>query len=361
MDELPGCRTRVPALQVRPLLHISLVLVLGAGCTDAVDKAAKKRIFSAEDPPQAVSAASQKLPPEDVADNPEIARRVLGMGAAEATERIGAHQFTATVSYEWSTQGTKNVLLKETRTLLAGSGGVGGDFHATVENSRDQGLEVMRIANTVYARSRYGKFRQRLRDRGIAERVREEMYGAIKDFDTLFRGRLKLTANGTVTVEGRTAWKYQVTLGDPLPEKVQKLPPIVATRGGVDETTQRRLAFYELRTPRALQGEVLVDALTSVVLKTRLDGRLGVKREARKLADGGEVEPSEADLRLVLDSQMKDIGKEPALKAPTDFLPDQDKPEGIAATLERFGIVRAGTDGGASGPSDTLPDDDETP
>ena len=345
---------------MRRLFPIALCLALAA-CTDAVDKAAKKRIFSPEDPPQAVAAASQKLPPEDVADSPEIARRVLGMGAAEATERIGAHQFTATVSYEWTSPGSKNVLLKETRTLLAGSGGVSGDFHATLENSRDQGLEVLRIQNQVYAKSRYGKFRQRLRDRGIAERVREEMYGAIKDFDTLFLGRLKLTANGTATVEGRTAWKYQVSLSEPLPRKVLKLPPPVTAKGGPDETTQRRLAFYEVRSPRTLQGEVLVDALTSVVLKTRLDGRLGVKRDGKALGDGGQVPATEAELRLVLDSALQQIGKEPALKVPADFLPDQDKPEGIAATLERFGIPRAGLDGGAGGSSDVVPDEEDAP
>ena len=339
------------------LLFLSLVL-LSSACTEAVDKAAKKRIFSAEDPPQAVAAAGQKLPPEEVADNSEIARRVLGMGAAEATERIGAHQFTATVSYEWTSQG-KNVVLKETRTLLAGKGGFGGDFHATLENSRDQGLEVLRVHNAVFAKSRYGKYRQRLRDRGIAERVREEMYGAIKDFDALFRGRLKLTAQGTMTVEGRTAWKYRVSLGDPPPDKAQKLPPLMAARQGVDETTARRLTFYELRTPHALQGEVLVDAVTSVVLKARLDGRLGVKREARHLPDGGEVEASEAELRLVLDSKLDNLGKDPQLKAPTEFLPDQDKPEGIAAVLERFGVQRGSADGGTGGPSDVVPDDDE--
>lgn len=345
--------------------RLVLVALTFAACTDPVDKAAKKRIFSPEDPPQAIAAASQKLPPEEVADNPEIARRILGMGAAEATERIGAHQFTATLSYEWTSQGAKNVLLKETRTLNAGSGGVSGDFQAIVENSRDQGLEILRIQNQVFAKSRYGKFRQRLRDRGIAERVREEMYGAIKDFDALFRGRLKLAANGTVTVENRTAWRYQVTLGDAPPEKATKLPPVIPVKGGPDETTQRRLAFYELRTPRALQGEVLVDALTSVVLKTRLDGRLGVKREGKTITvpDAGTttLEPTEAELRLVLESQLAHIGKEPGLKVPTDFLPDQDKPEGIAAALERFGIVRATGDGGTAGPSDVVPDEDESP
>ena len=39
-------------------------------CTDPVDKAAKARIFSPEDPPKVVASAAEKLPPEDVADEP---------------------------------------------------------------------------------------------------------------------------------------------------------------------------------------------------------------------------------------------------------------------------------------------------
>jgi hypothetical protein len=88
----------VPAFSRAAGLCVALALCAGtAGCSDPADKAAKKRIFSAEDPPQAVAAASQKLPPQDAADNAVIARRILGMGAAEATERLGAHRYTATI------------------------------------------------------------------------------------------------------------------------------------------------------------------------------------------------------------------------------------------------------------------------
>ncbi|HZI09719.1 MAG TPA: hypothetical protein VE153_04950, partial [Myxococcus sp.] len=70
----------------------TLALALAAvGCTDPVDKAAKARIFSPEDPPKVVASAKQKLPPEDVASNPQVARRILGMDAAEVTERVGPH------------------------------------------------------------------------------------------------------------------------------------------------------------------------------------------------------------------------------------------------------------------------------
>jgi hypothetical protein len=196
----------------------------------------------------------------------------------------------------------------------------------------------MRLQMGVYARSRFGKFRQRLRDRGMAERIREETFGAIGDFDAIFQGRLKLTAaQGTVTHEGRTAWKYSVALGPPIQLGERELPPPVARLkdAGPDDPTRRRLDFQQARTPRTLQGEVLVDAETSVVLKTRLDGRVGV------VLDGGD-----AELRLQLDSVMSEIGKDPGLAVPKDFLPDEDKPAGIAAALERFGVPKAGADAG---------------
>jgi len=328
-----------------------LIFLAVLACTDPVDKAAKARIFSPEDPPQAVAAASQKLPPEDVAEKAEIARRVLGMSAAEATERIGAHKFTAKITFEWS--GTqKNTRLVEERSLVAGPGGVSGDFHALQNNSSDQGFEVMRVHGDVFAKSRYGKYRERKRDRGMAERVRNETYGAIRDFDALFRGRLKLTAAGTETVAGRTAWKYTVSLGPPLKEEPRALPPLPVAKNGPDTTTQRRQAFYDLREPRALQGAVWVDAETSVVLQTNLDGRLGVA------ADAGT-----ADLWLVLKSSLSEIGVDPQLKAPQEFLPDQDKPLGIAAALERFGVPRAGADGGTAGagPGEAPAEEDDKP
>ena len=319
-----------------------------AGCKDPVDQAAKQRIFSPEDPPVAVAAAKQKLPPEDVADKPEIARRVLGMGAAETVERIGPHRYTAKLKYEW-TAGSRTVSLTEDRTFIAGPGGVSGDFSASEANNQDQGLDVMRVKGEVFARSRYGKFRERKRDRGMAERMREEIYGGVKDFDFLFQGRLKLTAQGTATVQGRTAWRYNVSLGPPTPPADRHLPPLATAKNGADETTARRLHFYEAREPRALQGEVLVDQETSVVLKTHLDGRIGVS------SDGGEA----AELRVVLDTEVTDLGKDPQLKPPPDFLPDEDKPLGIEAALERFGIPRARPDAGTGKPP-AEPDDDDS-
>lgn len=332
---------------MKPLAVIALCLAALA-CTDPVDKAAKARIFSPEDPPQAVAAASEALPPQDVADKPRVARRVLGMSAAEATERLGPHHYAATILWEWSAapvagaKAAKNVRLKETRELRAGPGGMSGDFFAALSNNDNLGLEVTRVHGEVFARSIYGKdgagrFRQRLRDRGMAERMRDEAFGAVRDFDQLFRGRLRLTAQGTSSFAGRTVWKYVVSLAEGADDTASPLPPRLEPKGGPDATTRLRQAFYDDHQPQSLQGEVLVDADTSVVLRAHLDGRITVA------SDGGLG----ASLHLVLDSQMSDIGTPPNIQVPKDFLPDADKPEGIAAAMERFGFGRSSADAGA--------------
>jgi hypothetical protein len=313
------------------------LVLLGQGCTDPVDKAAKQRIFSPEDPPKVVASAAEELPAKDAGKDPRISRRILRMSAAETTERLGAHLYTADVAFEWT--GPKGgVKLDEKRTLVSGAGGVSGDFHGVVENSRRQGLEVMRVEGKVYARNRFGKFRQRLRDRGMAERMREEIHGALEDFDSLFDGRLVLSPAGSVSHHGRTAWKYEVTLGperqDSAGRADEKLPPLKFAKHGPDETTSRRLRFFEQRRPQSITGQVVVDADTAVVLKATLDGRM--------TAPGEESDP--VSLRLRMDAEVSEIGRASRIKAPENFLPDADKPQGIADALDRFGIPR-GKDG----------------
>jgi len=103
--------------------------------------------------------------------------------------------------------------------------------------------------------------------------------------------------------------------------------------------------------PKSLEGEVLVDAATSVVLKARMDGHLVV---------APDKSPEAAELRISLESTVTDIGADPKLQPPEKFLPDADKPEGIADALDRFGIPRNknGADGGV--PGETEQDDDDT-
>jgi hypothetical protein len=43
----------------------------------------------------------------------------------------------------------------------------------------------------------------------------------------------------------------------------------------------------------------------------------------------------------VLDERIRDVGRAPVIKPPEGFLPDADKPEGLADALDRFGIPRS--------------------
>jgi hypothetical protein len=316
-------------------------LAFALGCTDKGEKPAKRRIFSPEDPPKVVASALENLEADKLDSNPTSARRVLQMGAAETTERIGPYQFKASTRFHW-TAGSKSIQLSENQTLIAGPGGVNGDFQGQIENSEDQGLEVVRVGSAVYARNRYGKFRQRQRDRGMAEREREEIFGALRGYDMLFLGRLKLSSGGATKYHGRSAWKYTVGLapeGNRI-EQVGQLPPLPFPKGGMDPSTARRSAFWDERQPKSLKGEITVDQKTAVVLQARLDGRM--------IVPPARGNPG-AELQLTLESALTDIGVDPALKPPKDSLPDADKPLGIAAALDRFGIHRGGrgaADGG---------------
>ena len=320
------------------MLHSPRLLAAGlallAACSDPVDRAAKQRIFSPEDPPPVVASAKESLDAQKLASDPKVAHRVVGMGPAEVTERLGPHRFSAEVSFTW-TSGKDMVKLTETRLLESAAGGVAGDFHARLDNSRDQGLEVVRARGQVFARSKYGKYRLRLRDRGMAERTRDETAGALREMDGLFQGRLELALEGPTSVEGRPAIRYTVRLADAptavKPTRGETPPSVAYARGGLDEDSGRRQRFLEQRQPKKLSGEVVVDAATAVVLRARLDGTLAVP---------GDKTVAPAQLQISLDERIKDVGKAITLQAPEGHLPDADKPEGIAEALDRFGIQR---------------------
>ena len=330
------------------LLTAGLVLLLAA-CADPVDRAAKERIFSPEAPPAVVASAKESLDPQKLAADAKLAHRVVDMGSAEVTERLGPHRFSAEVSFTW-TAGKDVVKLTETRLLESAAGGVAGDFHARIDNSRDQGLEVVRARGQVFARSKFGKYRLRLRDRGMAERTRDETAGALRELDGLFQRRLELALDGPTSVEGRPAIRYAIRLAEaPAGAKAARgeTPPAAAyARGGLDEDSARRQRFMDQRQPKKLSGEVVVDSATAVVLRAHLEGTIAVP---------GDKSVAPAQLNVVLDERIKDVGKAVAIQAPEGHLPDADKPEGIADALDRFGIQRkAGADAGV----DTEADED---
>ncbi|MFN7133181.1 MAG: hypothetical protein ACK4N5_13970, partial [Myxococcales bacterium] len=90
---------------------------------------------------------------------------------------------------------------------------------------------------------------------------------------------------------------------------------------------------------------------TGVPLKSELTGRLVAPSD-----DG-----TEATLEFKVATEISDVGAQFAVKPPAEFLPDEDRPDGVAAALKRFEIKRvdpAATDTSAA-PAPVEPEDAE--
>ena len=328
---------------------VALFTLCVLACSEPRDKAAKARIFSPEDPPPAVAAASEDLSQRLGAPDERLAERLLTMSAAEVTERLGAHQYLAKISWQWKSKVGTEVGLLETRDILAGPGGIAGNYRVETTSDHDWGIEIIRSQGRYFARQLWGRngatqFRERLRDRGMGDRVREDAFGSLRELYGLFGRRILLGKPTRGTFAGRAVLRYPLRLGGSAPAQADTLPPLLIPKGGVDDTTRRRRRFWEKRTPMNLTGELAVDAANGVILSAKLAGLIRVTGEEA------------ADLSINLESNIGRIGEIIRVTAPESFLPDQDRPDAVAAALRRYGFQRL-PDGGVSMSGDTNKND----
>ncbi len=361
-------------------------LALLTACPDRADREAKARIFSPE-PQRSSSAEAARVPiaVASLARDPEMARRALTMGGEEMAWRVGPHRLEATASFSWEMEGARAVKLSEKRLVEHGEGRA---LRLLMENDRDQGYELLRTAGRTYLRSRYQPFRERARDRGQTEQLLEELTGGLASMVRLVGARVALADGGTVKLEGRDAHRFTLGLAkEPLFSLEETgargaLPPILYPSGGPDAQTQRRLDFATQRTPKALAGELWLDSKTGVPLKVELTAEFALNVPPRakeppksaprrpappsttdEEADAGAApesdagaalpEPPEerselprsASLTVKLSQSMDSIGKPAKLAPPKESLPDEGRPGGIAAALERFGYSPRGDAG----------------
>src|SRR5215470_4928022 len=138
-----------------------LALLFTASCKRSEDEAARQRIFSPEQPVGAAAKAKEPLDARKLAEDPELARRVLHMPRSEIEQRLGAHKAEQRVQFAWFrgpglADGGSEVSLAEETTLLDGPS---GDFSARLINDHNQGFELVWVKGEVFVRSLYGPFR----------------------------------------------------------------------------------------------------------------------------------------------------------------------------------------------------------
>ncbi|HEY3450119.1 MAG TPA: hypothetical protein VGK67_27445 [Myxococcales bacterium] len=335
------------SIRARAVAVVAALLALAA-CPDQVDRAAKQRIFSPEEPPKAKLAAAEPIDVDKLAQDGDLTWRVLAMGAPEAFERIGPFKYTASASYQWSF-GKDVVAFSEKRSVDQASA---AEYVVHTENDKDGGLDVIRMSDRTFARSKYHKFRERKRDRGQSDLVRDDAFAALHSAQSLLSNKLALTRDRVEDVGGRHAKRFGLMVAKEalhsLGPDPWKLPQIQYPAGGPDQPTKRRADFVNLRQPKDVSGTVWIDVETGVPLKVELTATVA--------APGNETDDF-ATLTLKIESELKPVDKV-EVAAPAEFLPDQDRPTGVAAALERFDMRKPDA-GGAGEPKPKPSEGDE--
>jgi hypothetical protein len=330
---------------MRRLLLVAALLVASA-CKRTEDEAARARIFSPEQPVGTLPEAKERLDATRLADDPDLARRVLRMQRREIEQRLGAYKAHQRVQFAWFRgpglpDGGSEVSLAEESTLLEAPG---DDFSLRLVNDHNQGFEIVSAKGEVFVKSLYGAFHKRRSDRTEPGRIREQAMSGLATFDRLARG-LKLRAAGEATIEGRRVVRYTVTgfgaRGDAKPK--DDLAPAQHPENRVDPDTARRLELWEKEEPSVARGTVVIDLETAAPIGCDLQGHF-------KVPGGGQGPVAELDLHSVLTTSA--VGKNPAIKAP-QAEPETSVPHAVKDPLRFLGK------GPAAGPPPAAEEPDE--
>jgi hypothetical protein len=332
-------------MRLNPPLLLAAALALA--CTDAADKAAKARVFSPEEPAEELLRAREPIAVDRLAQDPAVLARVVAMDRMEATRRLGAHRAVTTVRFT-TRRGARAVSLSERHELATDAS---GQFRAVSTNDQDTGLEVVYAGGRAYVKSRYGPFRTRRMDRSEHDAWRNRATPALGTLAALAAGRLTVSAPEAVR-GARAAHRLKLGLGEARggPAADKSLPPPQygthkATgderpRPGPDPDTALRLAFAEKRHVTSLEGELVVDDATGVVLASKGKVQLSVPGEgeaaALELEYAFEATP-DAAVTVEAPSEVAPARISHAITAPLWFLDGGAAPAKAAAEEEPAG------------------------
>jgi hypothetical protein len=305
------------------LLAAALAAILGTGCSRGPDAEGRRRLFSRDGE---TPSAEHGAPGEG--ERPEAA---IALGADEVAARIGSFDLSAAVDWTVTARGedARRVHVAErhrVRQLATGEFEVISEIDPGRGPGGVSGKHVVFAGGMTWARGAFAPFRERPTDRGRdARRFRDESFGLAAEVARLAGAALVLEPAGDGALIGRRAARWRASLD--ADRFAPPAPARPAAAGAPDEDTARRLAFLDGHVPRALDGEILVDAETGVPLRVKLTATFAVR-------DRPNVK-----VELQLLAQLKAVGGAVGeVRPPRDPLPDSRKPPGVAAALEAAGL-----------------------
>lgn len=232
----------------------------------------------------------------------------LRMDHATAHGLLGAHRYRAKSRVRVTLDGRPDRAFED-RYWLRCTGK--SDCYGRQDNSLEYGVEFYRIGEHTYFRHRYQRFWRFTEEPEEARRRVERIWGAGAAIIELLQGHLSMTPVDEVTVAGRQASHYKLSLGK-----------------GIPAVYVGRRAWRDGLKAMRIEGEAQLDKATGVVLALKVIYAVSAPKDGRIVTITGEF-----------DGAVVEAGKPQVIKPPADFAVARARPR-EARELRMLGSQR---------------------
>ncbi len=222
------------------------------------------------EPPGLVTSATTAPAPIDVGraakDGRELAR-ALAQPWRVAAAKLGDHRLTISSTATVKDAASTLEQLGETITIESAAA---GPYHATADNTADDGREVIWLDGRLYLRPRYARWHGRgpeTDDEPAA--IRDQLAAVVGDYVELLTRGLEVSDKGAETVAGRPGHKLEV-----------KLSP--SPRPAAREALRQR-SWRDTIEVVGVGGEVVLDDELGVALRAAVAGEVTFERDGKRL------------------------------------------------------------------------------
>lgn len=232
---------------------------------------------------------ANRVDPRQHASSAVARRAALHLSDSEVRKRLGGYRFQAQHRIASTVDGKPDRAWSEDYLLLCRKN---GDCHGRLQNSREYGVEFVRLGEQTYFRHRYQPYLRFHEEPDQAEHRIQRIWGIGAAVVDLVGRFVDLAPIGKGQVAGRAVVRYQL--------KRRARPRKAAEQG--------RRAWRASMTVKKVSGEVALDAATGVPLSLKIDYAVTAPRKGHTVGISGSLQ-----------GQITAVGSPGAVTAPTQF------------------------------------------
>ena len=286
-------------------MPLALVGACDCGDGEGIQREAKRVWGKDQAAAEIEKKAELTIDAQTVDASPQTTQRVLNMTFAEVAARMGPMIYEGKATFDLRRNGRGFEIVEKTKIEQ----GLNDSWHLTQRDAKDNLLREVFYYNGLYAlRNGPGKLRAAGSLNAKTGISRDEAYEPLSTYTKYYGKRLGLSKQGTESVAGRSAVRYDFVLLDG--------PEFIEVKG-----------MKGKKKPVERAGGVWVDTNTGAVIKAKLKGRFeipaakeGGKPGSLKLGLQGEARTVEGRQILPEKEPVATIERHPVDLDPLEFL-----------------------------------------